>query len=62
MAEAFAALPCKVLWRLTLKEVPDEAAMAALRLGNNTQVIVCMLCSCTGLQHAWWHVAHPGIR
>ena len=39
MAAAFAALPCKVLWRLTPKEVPDEAAIAALGLGNNTQVI-----------------------
>ena len=38
MAAAFAALPCKVLWRLTRKEVPDEAALAALKLGNNTQV------------------------
>ncbi len=39
MAAAFAALPCKVLWRLTPKEVPDQAAIAALGLGNNTQVL-----------------------
>ena len=38
MAAAFAALPCKVLWRLTAKEVPDQAAIAALNLGNNTKV------------------------
>ena len=38
MAAAFAALPCKVLWRLTPKEVPDESAIAALGLGNNTKV------------------------
>ena len=37
MAAAFATLPCKVLWRLTPKEVPDEAAVAALNLGPNTQ-------------------------
>ncbi len=41
MAAAFAALPSKVLWRLTAKEVPDGAAMAALELGNNTQVLAC---------------------
>ena len=39
MAAAFAALPCKVLWRLTPKEVPNAAAIAALGLGNNTQVL-----------------------
>ncbi len=39
MAAAFAALRCKVLWRLTPKEVPDAAAVAALALGNNTQVL-----------------------
>ena len=38
MASAFSKLPCKVLWRLTLKEVPDAVALAALKLGNNTQV------------------------
>ena len=37
MAATFARLPCKVLWRLTLEEVPDEAAMAQLGLGNNTK-------------------------
>ena len=37
MAAAFAKLPCKVLWRLTPKEVPDQAAIAALNLGANTQ-------------------------
>ena len=39
MAAAFATLPCKVLWRLTPKEVPDEAAIASLGLGSNTQVL-----------------------
>ena len=38
MAAAFTELPCKVLWRLTRKEVPDAVALAALNLGNNTQV------------------------
>ena len=38
MAADFGALPCKVLWRLTEKEVPDAAAIKALNLGNNTQV------------------------
>ena len=38
MAGAFAALPCKVLWRLTRKEVADDMALAALNLGHNTQV------------------------
>ena len=37
MAAAFATLPCKVLWRLTPKEMPDQAAIAALKLGANTQ-------------------------
>ena len=37
MAAAFATLPCKVLWRLTPKEVPDQATVAALNLGTNTQ-------------------------
>lgn len=53
MAAAFAALPSKVLWRLTAKEVPDEAAMAALELGNNTQVPASIL-----LLNAWlWQLA-----
>ena len=42
MAAAFARLPCKVLWRLTAKEVPDQAAMAALNLANNTKVPFCL--------------------
>ena len=40
MAAAFAQLPCQVLWRLTRKEAPDAAALAALHLGNNTQVVL----------------------
>jgi glucuronosyltransferase len=39
MAATFASLPCKVLWRLTPSEVPNEAALAQLRLGNNTKVL-----------------------
>jgi len=39
MAAAYATLPCKILWRLTLKEVPNTAAIAALGLGNNTEVL-----------------------
>ena len=42
MAAAFARLPCKVLWRLTAKEVPDQAAIAALNLANNTKVPFCL--------------------
>lgn len=38
MAAAFAKLPCKVLWRLTRKEVPGDAALATLKLSSNTQV------------------------
>jgi hypothetical protein len=38
MAAVFASLPCKVLWRLTPREVPDQAAIARLGLGNNTKV------------------------
>lgn len=38
MAAAFASLPCKVLWRLTPKEIPDAAAVDELQLGNNTKV------------------------
>ena len=38
MAAAFATLPSKVLWRLTRKEVPNDASLAALGLGSNTQV------------------------
>lgn len=41
MAAAFARLPCKVLWRLTAKEVPDQAAIVALNLANNTKVPFC---------------------
>ncbi|CAL5226014.1 g8820 [Coccomyxa viridis] len=40
MAAAFATLPCKVLWRLTRKEVPGDAALATLKLGGNTQVVM----------------------
>lgn len=42
MAAAFASLPCKVLWRLTAKEMPDQAAIAALNLANNTRVSLCL--------------------
>ena len=38
MAASFAALPAKVLWRLALSEVPDEAAIAELGIGKNTKV------------------------
>ena len=46
MSAAFASLPCKVLWRLTRKEVPDDGALAALKLGSNTQVILYLLAPC----------------
>ena len=38
MAAAFAGLPVRVLWRLSEAEVPDQAALAELHLGNNTKV------------------------
>ena len=38
MAEALAKLPVRVLWRLSPQEIPDKAAIEALRLGNNTKV------------------------
>ncbi|EIE24827.1 UDP-Glycosyltransferase/glycogen phosphorylase [Coccomyxa subellipsoidea C-169] len=38
MAAAFAKLPVRVLWRLSKSEVPDESAIAELKLGNNTKV------------------------
>ena len=55
MAGAFAALPCKVLWRLTPKEAPDEAAIAALGLGNNTQVLPLRRLSAEALLLAAFH-------
>lgn len=44
MAAAFAALPARVLWRLSKSEVPDENALTALSLGNNTKAR--SLCCC----------------
>ena len=38
MAKAFARLPLRVLWRLSGSEVPDQAALDDLHLGNNTKV------------------------
>ena len=45
MAAAFARLPARVLWRLSHSEVPDEAALAELQLGNNTKVCLIVLIS-----------------
>ena len=44
MAASFAALPAKVLWRLASSEVPDEAAVVELGIGNNTKVAVQAAC------------------
>ena len=44
MAASFATLPAKVLWRLALSEVPDEAAIAELGIGSNTKVA--LQCAC----------------
>ncbi len=44
MAASFATLPAKVLWRLALSEVPDEAAIAELGIGKNTKVAVHSAC------------------
>ena len=38
MSAAFARLPVRVLWRLSKSEVPDQDAIAALNLANNTKV------------------------
>ena len=38
MAEVFAKFPCKVLWQLSPKEVPNVAAVADMHMGNNTKV------------------------
>ncbi|BDA49333.1 UDP-glucuronosyltransferase 2A1 [Coccomyxa sp. Obi] len=38
MAAAFAKLPARVLWRLSKSEVPNQNAITALNLGNNTKV------------------------
>ena len=38
MAAAFAALSERVLWRLSKGEVPDQAALDELHIGNNTKV------------------------
>jgi hypothetical protein len=46
MAATFARLPCNVIWRLTPEEVPDQAAMAQLGLGNNTKVSFQCPCAC----------------
>ena len=44
MAADFGKLPCKVLWRLSDKEIPDEAAIAELGLADNTKVILVLGC------------------
>ena len=57
MAEALAMLPCKVLWRLSPREIPDEAAIAGLNVGNNTKVgtsstsVICDLSHCPECMH-----------
>lgn len=43
MAAAFAAMPAKVLWRLSPSEVPDEAAIAKLGIGHNTKVLLSLI-------------------
>ena len=40
MASAFAAMPAKVLWRLSPSEVPDKTSLAELGIGNNTKVLL----------------------
>lgn len=42
MAAEFGKLPCKVLWRLSNKEIPDEDSVAELGLANNTKVTWCL--------------------
>ena len=51
MAEALAKLPCKVLWRLSPREIPDEAVVAGLNLGANTKV-------CTPITFVFWDLSH----
>ena len=44
MAADFGKLPCKVLWRLSNKEIPDEDSIAELGLANNTKVRLALEC------------------
>ena len=44
MAAHFGKLPCKVLWRLSNKEIPDEDSIAELGLANNTKVRLALGC------------------
>ena len=44
MAADFGKLPCKVLWRLSNKEIPDEDSIAELGLANNTKVTLVLEC------------------
>lgn len=37
MAAAFARLSMRVLWRLSMSEVPNDNAIADLNLSNNTK-------------------------
>ena len=62
MAAAFAQLPARVLWRLSNAEVPDEAALAELRLGNNTKVGLCLICPVVWYYQelaSFWQIEHP---
>ena len=42
MAAAFADLPVRVWWRLAQSQVPDQAAVDQLGLGDNTKVAPCL--------------------
>ncbi len=46
MAAEFGKLPCKVLWRLSNKEIPDEDSIAELGLADNTKVTRCFDGAC----------------
>lgn len=38
MGSALSRLPVKVLWKLSQKEVPDQASLDALNLAGNVKV------------------------
>ena len=46
MAAVFAELPVKVLWQVWRSEVPDEAALAQLKIGANTEVGLALQMPC----------------
>jgi glucuronosyltransferase len=38
IGKALSRLPVKVLWKLSKREIPDDSALQALKLGDNVKV------------------------